>query len=60
MSNKGLTGRSLGDDIKYIAERIGIKAALSNSIYKVIGYFRQMVTTVTELDTGMTALKRVT
>lgn len=60
VSNKGLTGRSLGDDIKYIAERIGIKAALSNSIYKVIGYFRQMVTTVTELDTGMTALKRVT
>lgn len=60
VSDKGLTGRSLGDDMRYIAERIGIKAALGNSVYKVIGYFRQMITNVTQLDTEMTALKRVT
>lgn len=46
--------------MRYIAERIGIKAALGNSVYKVIGYFRQMITNVSQLDTEMTALKRVT
>lgn len=60
VQGKGLTGRSLGDELKYIAEKIGIKAMLGNSIYRVIGAFRQMVGIVTELDTGMTTLKRVT
>ena len=60
VQGKGLTGRSLGDELKYIAEKIGIKALLGNSIYRVIGAFRQMVGIVTELDTGMTTLKRVT
>ena len=46
--------------MRYIAERIGIKAALGNSVYKIIGYFRQMVTTVSQLDSEMTELKRVT
>lgn len=60
VQGKGLTGRSLGDELKYIAEKIGIKAMLGNSIYRVIGAFRQMVGIVTELDTGMTTLRRVT
>lgn len=60
VQGKGLTGRSLGDELKYIAEKIGIKALLGNSIYRVIGAFRQMVGIVTELDTGMTTLRRVT
>ena len=50
----------MGDELKYIAEKIGIKAVLGNSIYRVVGAFRQMVGIVTELDTGMTTLKRVT
>lgn len=60
VQGKGLTGRSLGDELKYIAEKIGIKAMLGNSIYRVIGAFRQMIGIVTELDTGMTTLRRVT
>lgn len=60
VQGKGLTGRSLGDELKYIAEKIGIKAMLGDSIYRVIGAFRQMVGIVTELDTGMTTLRRVT
>ena len=58
--SKGLTGRSLGDELGYIASKIGLKAMLGGSVYRVLGYFRQMVTVVKELDTGMTTLKRVT
>lgn len=57
--SKGLTGRSLGDELGYIASKIGLKAMLGGSVYRVLGYFRQMVTVVKELDTGMTNLKRV-
>lgn len=58
--SKGLTGRSLGDELGYIASKIGLKAMLGGSVYRVLGYFRQMVSVVKELDTGMTTLKRVT
>lgn len=57
--SKGLTGRSLGDELGYIASKIGLKAMLGGSVYRVLGYFRQMVSVVKELDTGMTNLKRV-
>lgn len=57
---KGLTGKSLKDDIAFIAQKLGIKAMLGNSVYRVVGYVKQMFTTVKQLDTEMTALKRVT
>lgn len=59
IESKGLTGRSIGDELKYIAEKIGLKAILGNQVYRVIGYFKQMVTVVKQIDTGMTSLKRV-
>lgn len=57
--SRGLSGRSLGDEISYIAEKIGLKAVLGGTVYKVIDYLKQMVSVVKELDTGMTTLKRV-
>lgn len=57
--NKGLTGRSLGDELSYIASRIGLKALIGGATYKALDYLRQMVSIVRELDTGMTNLKRV-
>lgn len=59
IESKGLTGRSIGDELKYIAEKIGLKAILGNQVYRVIGYFKQMITVVRQIDTGMTSLKRV-
>nr|DAJ77297.1 MAG TPA: minor tail protein [Caudoviricetes sp.] len=60
VTSKGLTGRSVGDELRFIFEKIGIKAILGNQVYRIIGYFRQMVSIVKEIDTGMTVLKRVT
>lgn len=57
--SRGLSGRSLGDEISYIAEKIGLKTVLGGTVYKVIDYLKQMVSVVKELDTGMTTLKRV-
>ena len=59
VTSKGLTGRSVGDELRYIMEKIGLKAILGNQIYRIIGYLRQMVTVVKEIDSGMTDLKRV-
>ena len=50
IESKGLTGRSIGDELKYIAEKIGLKAILGNQVYRVIGYFKQMVTVVKQGD----------
>ena len=57
--SKGMTGRSLGDELSYIASKIGLKAIIGGSVYKILDYFKQMVVVVRELDTGMTNLKRV-
>lgn len=57
--SKGITGRSLGDELSYIASKIGLKAIIGGSVYKILDYFKQMVVVVRELDTGMTNLKRV-
>lgn len=57
--SKGMTGRSLGDELSYIASKIGLKAIIGGSVYKILDYFKQMVVVVRELDTGMTDLKRV-
>ena len=54
-----MTGRSLGDELSYIASKIGLKAIIGGSVYKILDYFKQMVVVVRELDTGMTNLKRV-
>lgn len=59
VTSKGLTGRSVGDELRFIFEKIGIKAILGNQVYRIIGYFRQMVSIVKEIDTGMTNLRRV-
>lgn len=59
VTSKGKTGRSLGDEISYIMEKIGLKAMLGGGIYDIINAFKQMAAIVKELDTGMTNLKRV-
>jgi len=59
VTSKGKTGRSLGDEISYIMEKIGLKAILGGGIYDIINAFKQMAAIVKELDTGMTNLKRV-
>lgn len=60
VTSKGKMGRSLGDELSYIAEKIGIKAVIGNSVYNIIDYFKQMVSIVKDIDTQMTVLKRVT
>lgn len=56
----GKMGRSFGDELSYIAGKIGVKALLGGFTYKIISYFKQMIDNVKNLDTAMTALKRVT
>lgn len=57
--SKGLTGRSLGDELSFIASKIGLKAMIGGATYQALNYLKQMVSVVKELDTGMTNLKRV-
>lgn len=57
---KGLTGRSLSEELSYIFDKIGIKAMLGTAAYRTIGIVKEMVENVKELDTAMTTLKRVT
>lgn len=57
--SKGLTGRSLGDELSFIASKIGLKAMIGGVTYQALNYLKQMVSVVKELDTGMTNLKRV-
>lgn len=57
--SKGLTGRSLGDELSFIASKIGLKAMIGGATYQALNYLKQMVSVVRELDTGMTNLKRV-
>lgn len=57
--SKGLTGRSLGDELSLIASKIGLKAMIGGATYQALNYLKQMVSVVKELDTGMTNLKRV-
>lgn len=56
----GKMGRSFGDELSYIASKIGVKALLGGFTYRIISYFRKMINNVKELDTAMTSLKRVT
>lgn len=56
----GKMGRSFGDELSYIAGKIGVKALLGGFTYRIISYFRKMINNVKELDTAMTSLKRVT
>lgn len=57
--SKGLTGRSLGDELSFIASKIGLKAMIGGATYQALNYLKQMISVVRELDTGMTNLKRV-
>lgn len=57
--SKGLTGRSLGDELSFIASKIGLKAMIGGATYQALNYLKQMVSVVRDLDTGMTNLKRV-
>lgn len=57
--SKGLTGRSLGDELSFIASKIGLKAMIGGATYQALNYLKQMVSVVKELNTGMTNLKRV-
>jgi TP901 family phage tail tape measure protein len=57
--SKGLTGRSLGDELSFIASKIGLKAMIGGATYQALNYLKQMVSVVKELDTGMTNLQRV-
>lgn len=60
VTSKGLSGRSLGDEIAYISEKIGLKAIFGGGIYDIINKMKEMVGKVRELDSAMTVLKRVT
>lgn len=56
----GRTGKSVGQELDNLFSKIGIKAILGTMIYRVIGYFKSMLTTVEEVNTSMVKLKRVT
>ena len=56
----GKTGRTFFEDLSYVANKIGVKALLGGMTFRIIAYFKQMITNVKELDTAMVNLKRVT
>ena len=56
----GKAGRSVAQEIDLLFSKIGIKAILGTAFYRVISYFKTMLSNVKELDTGMVNLRRVT
>lgn len=60
ISKLGKTGKSVAQELDDLFSKIGLKAILGTMIYRVIGYFKEMVNSVIEVDTSMVLLKRVT
>ena len=56
----GKAGKSVAQELDNIFSKIGLKAILGTMIYRVIGYFKEMINSVIEVDTSMVSLKRVT
>jgi hypothetical protein len=47
-------------ELDNLFSKIGLKAIMGTAIYRVITYFKEMLTTVKDVDTAMVSLKRVT
>lgn len=60
INNLSRTGKSVAQELDSLFSKIGIKAILGTMVYRVIGYFKSMLTTVEEVNTSMVKLKRVT
>lgn len=60
VSSSGNTGRSAIDNLKYMFGRIGGNMIISTAIFRLRSAIKGLFTTVKELDTAMTKLKRVT